>query len=207
MSWFRSFDILTLTLISRCWCPSPLGSPWTMPPMWATASLCRFSFSLFSIFGKLPTQEGSSRPVRLSASLARWCHPITDPVLLTSISFRTGPHVFNGGFSTFLSVVIFAYDYVLWFRTFFKVHFSSIGWCWNLLHPGVGAAHLLGALPRPGCPPSPALVPWTPHYPLLNTLDPPQSTLEHLAHTLDHLLNSTGYQCNKCMLRHVWQYQ
>ena len=35
--------------------------------------------------------------------------------------FRTGPHVFHGGFSTFLAVVVFANAYFAYLLTFFKV--------------------------------------------------------------------------------------
>ena len=35
--------------------------------------------------------------------------------------FRTGPHVFHGGFSTFLAVVVFADAHFAYLRTFFKV--------------------------------------------------------------------------------------
>ena len=35
--------------------------------------------------------------------------------------FRRGPHVFHGGFSTFLAVVVFANAYFAYLLTFFKV--------------------------------------------------------------------------------------
>ena len=37
------------------------------------------------------------------------------------MQLRTGPHVFHGGFSTFLSVVVFMNEYLGFIRTFFKV--------------------------------------------------------------------------------------
>ena len=35
--------------------------------------------------------------------------------------FRTGPHVFHGGFSTFLAVIVFANTHFAFILTFFKV--------------------------------------------------------------------------------------
>ena len=52
-----------------------------------------------------------------------WSTHILTSILIASC-FRTGPHVFHGGFSTFLCVVVFALDYIIMLQTFFKVLLS-----------------------------------------------------------------------------------
>ena len=45
---------------------------------------------------------------------------------MTASSFRTGPHVFHGGFSTFLAFVLLAGSKSHVFLTFFKVFFLVV---------------------------------------------------------------------------------
>ena len=141
--------------------------------MLPTASSSRFAFTASqppssSQLRRVPAGQPGS--LRLLQGDKTWSTHI-----LTASYFRTGPHVFHGGFSTFLSVVAFALDNIMLIRTFFKVLLSLFRQdgdvdkdCCQVmtLLVWLGLFHALVALPA-----------------LLSFLGPPPSTPGHLGST------------------------
>ena len=145
--------------------------------MLLTASSSRFAFTASqppssSQLRRAPAGQPGS--LRLLQGDKTWSTHIFSSILTASY-FRTGPHVFHGGFSTFLSVAAFALDYIMLIRTFFKVLLSLFRQdgdvdkdCCQVmtLLVWLGLFHALVALPA-----------------LLSFLGPPPSTPDHLGST------------------------